>query len=344
VLWVKSLAALARFARTIAPEARRRHVGPMRWLALLAATLAGTAPAADRAADWHLVPGSFEPGRQPDGNSVFLDAPQGLILVDTGRHPAHQEKLLAYARSRGKSIAAIVNTHWHLDHTGGNAEIRAAYPRAQVYASTAVEGALTGFFPASRKSAEEFLASGKASLEQAAEIRRDFAAMDDPASLRATRPVAQSGEMRIAGREVQVNLARFAATEGDVWIYDPGAKLLIAGDLVVGPVPFFDTGCPEGWWEALTALAETPFVTLVPGHGAPMTKPQFLQWRTAFGNLLDCAVTDRDKEACIAGWKRDAAAFIPAGDPRIDGMVGYYLETRLRAPYAERERYCRPLR
>lgn len=316
----------------------------MRWLLpLLAIALAGPAANGAEQGGWHLVPGSFAPGRGPDGNSVFLDAPDGLILVDTGRHPAHQEKLLAYAKALGKPIAAIVNTHWHLDHSGGNAEIRAVYPRAEVYASTAVEGALTGFFPPSRKSAEEFLASGKASPELAAEIKRDFAAMDDVASLKATRPVTRSGEIRIAGRRLQVNLARFAATEGDVWVFDPRSKLLIAGDLVVGPVPFFDTGCPEGWSEALRALAETPFATLIPGHGAPMTKPQFLQWRTAFGNLLDCAVSDREKEACVAGWKRDAAAFIPAGDGRIDSMVGYYLDTRLRAPPAEREKYCRPM-
>jgi glyoxylase-like metal-dependent hydrolase (beta-lactamase superfamily II) len=315
----------------------------MRWLVLLAAALAGTAPAAERP-DWHLVPGSFEPGRGPDGNSVFLDAPAGLILVDTGRHPAHQDKLLAYAKARGRPIAAIVNTHWHLDHSGGNAEIRAAYPGAGLFASMAVDGALTGFFPPSRKAAEEFLASGQASAELEAEIRRDFAAMDDVASLRATRPVTGSGEVRVAGRRLEVNLARFAATEGDVWVYDPDSKLLIAGDLVVGPVPFFDTGCPEGWREALTALAAMPFATLIPGHGAPMTKPQFLQWRTAFGNLLDCSATDRAKAECVAGWKRDAAAFIPAGDRRIDGMVGYYLDTRLRAPQAEREKYCRPLR
>src|SRR3954462_5206881 len=230
-----------------------------RLLALLALMLVGASPAPERG--WHLVPGSFEPGRQPDGNSVFLEAPEGLILVDTGRHPAHQEKLLAYARARGRPIAAIVNTHWHLDHTGRKAEINAAYPRALVYASTAVEGALTGFFPQSRRGAEEYLASGTASAEQAAEMKGDFAAMDDVAALRATRPVTRSGNVRVAGRRLQLNLARFAATEGDVWIYDPKAKLLIAGDLVVGIVPFFDTGCPEGWRKALAELAARPFVT-----------------------------------------------------------------------------------
>ncbi|HYD37466.1 MAG TPA: MBL fold metallo-hydrolase, partial [Allosphingosinicella sp.] len=120
-----------------------------RLLALLILITAVSAPAAspDGGPGWHLVRGSFEPGRGPDGNSVFLDAPEGLILVDTGRHPAHQEKLLAYAKARGRPVAAIVNTHWHLDHSGGNSEIRAAWPGAEVHASNAVDGALTGFFP-----------------------------------------------------------------------------------------------------------------------------------------------------------------------------------------------------
>lgn len=313
-------------------------------LALLTPLIAAAALLTAERQTWHLVPGSFEPGRQPDGNSVFLDAPEGLILIDTGRHPGHQEKLLAYARRRGKPIAAIVNTHWHLDHVGGNSEIRAAYPKAPVHGSTAVEEALIGFFPKSRTSAEAFLASGQASPELTAEIKGDFAAMEDVAALRATRPVARSGKVRVAGRPLRLNLARFAATEGDVWVYDEQAKLLIAGDLVVGPVPFFDTGCPQGWRKALGEIAATPFATLIPGHGAPMSRPQFLQWRTAFDNLLDCADSSQAKEACVAGWKRDAAAFIPAGEGPVESMVGYYLDTRLRASPAEREKYCRSLR
>lgn len=315
-----------------------------RRLALLALMLIAAVPSGDVAKGWHLVPGSFEPGRQPDGNSVFLDAPEGLILVDTGRHPGHQERLLAYARTRGRPIAAIVNTHWHLDHTGGNAEIRAAYPGAAVYGSTAVEGALSGFFPQSRKSAEDYLASGQAGPELRAEIERDFAAMEDVAALRATRPVTRSGKVRVAGRPLRLNLARLAATEGDVWVHDERSKLVVAGDLVVGPVPFFDTGCPEGWRKALDEIAATPFVTLVPGHGEPMTRRQFLQWRRAFDNLLDCAASTRAKSECVAGWTRDAGAFIPAGERRVEGMVGYYLDTRLRAPPEQRDRFCRPLR
>ena len=40
--------------------------------------------------------------------------------------PAVAAPVLAAAKARGWSITAIWNTHWHPDHTGGNAEIKAA--------------------------------------------------------------------------------------------------------------------------------------------------------------------------------------------------------------------------
>ena len=94
-------------------------------LALLLATeLAGQTPIVpalrDLAAGVHLQPGGFEPGRGPDGNTIIFDGPQGLVVVDTGRHSWHSDAILAYARERGRPIAAIVNTHWHLDHSSGN--------------------------------------------------------------------------------------------------------------------------------------------------------------------------------------------------------------------------------
>ncbi|MGH8194868.1 MAG: MBL fold metallo-hydrolase [Woeseiaceae bacterium] len=289
---------------------------------------------------YHVIAGGFAPGRGPDGNSIFFDAPEGLILVDTGRHLEHRETLLAFAKDRGQPIAAIVNTHWHLDHSGGNAEIKAVYPDAPLYTSTAIEGALTGFFERSRVRAAEYLKSGQASAGQQAEIKRDLAAMDDTDSLKPTIPVTESGTMTIAGRSFTVNLAPYAATEGDVWIYEPSEKLVIAGDLVVAMVPFMDTACAEGWRDALDEIAGTPFETLIPGHGDAMSHAQFMTWRGAFNNLLDCAASDSSRDTCIAGWRRDAAEFIPAGETRVDEMVGCYIDTRLRTEPEERLRYC----
>ena len=65
--------------------------------------------------------------------------------------------------------------------------------------------------------------------------------------------------MTIAGRTLDVHVAPFAATEADLWFYDPKTKLAVVGDLVVGIVPFMDTACPDGWAKALDDIAKVPF-------------------------------------------------------------------------------------
>ena len=58
-------------------------------------------------------------------NYVWLahDAASGeTVAVD----PAVAVPVLDAARERGWTITQIWNTHWHPDHTGGNAEIKAA--------------------------------------------------------------------------------------------------------------------------------------------------------------------------------------------------------------------------
>ena len=113
--------------------------------------------------------------------------------------------------------------------------------------------------------------------------------------------------MTIAGREIEVHLAKFAATEGDVWLYDLKARFAIVGDLVVDSVPFMDTACPDGWTHALEEIDRTDFTTLIPGHGPEMTRADSLQWKTAFANFIACGRSSVGKEQCIGGWERDAA-------------------------------------
>jgi glyoxylase-like metal-dependent hydrolase (beta-lactamase superfamily II) len=318
----------------------------LRFSGLLAATvivvLASASAKAPQPA-YHLIPGSVPLDKGPDGNSIFLDAPDGLILVDTGRHPEHAEKLLAYARERDKPIAAIVNTHWHLDHTTGNLDIRQVYPKAQVYATTAIEGALTGFLARGRAQADKRLADPGTPADQKAQLLRGRSRIDNPDTLRPTVPVIKSGTIKIAGRKLDVHVAQFAATEADLWLYLPKERVAIVGDLVVDIIPFMDTACPDGWKKALEEVAATEFVTLIPGHGAPMNRDQFRQWKRAFDQFVDCARSSQIKEACIANWRRDAAPFI--GNEHsgyVIEVARFYLDTRLRSSPEEQQKYCRP--
>jgi glyoxylase-like metal-dependent hydrolase (beta-lactamase superfamily II) len=314
-------------------------------LVIAAATVAAAPKLNEVGPPYHVIPGSVPMDKGPDGNSIFLDAPDGLILVDTGRHPAHAEQLLAYAQEQGRPIAAIVNTHWHLDHTTGNLDIRQVYPKAQVYATTAIEGALTGFLARGRAQSDQRLADPNTPEDQKAQILRGRSRIDNPDTLRPTVPVTQSGTMKIAGRKIDVHVASFAATEADLWLYLPKERIAIVGDLVVDIVPFMDTACPDGWKKALEEVAAIDFVTLIPGHGAAMNRAQFLQWKGAFDRFVDCGRSMQTKEQCVANWKRDVAPFI---DNEHSGYVieaaKYYLDTRLRSSPDEQQKYCGPLK
>ena len=313
-------------------------------VAVLLASAALTASA--KTEPYHFIPGRVPLDWQgPDGNTIILDAPKGLIVVDTGRSPMHAGKILDYAKARERPIAAIVNTHWHLDHNTGNADLRAAYPKAEVYATTAIEGALVGFLGRGREQADKALADPKTPEAQKAQILRGRDRIDNPDKLRPTRPVLKSGKVTIAGRILDLRVAPFAASEADLWIYDAKSRTAIVGDLLVDIVPFMDSACPDGWAKALDEVAKVPFQTLIPGHGAPMNRADFLLWRTAYNNLLTCGRSTTDKKQCAANWQKDAARFID--HPHMEyaaAAAEYYIDTRLRSSPDEQQKFCKPLK
>jgi glyoxylase-like metal-dependent hydrolase (beta-lactamase superfamily II) len=294
---------------------------------------------------YHLIRGAVPLDSGPDGNTVVLDGANGLIVFDTGRHPEHAQKILDYAKGRHRPIAAVINSHWHLDHTTGNWDIRRAYPQVDVYASNALEGALATFLKDSRANTDKMLADPKTPAAVRDQLLRGRGVIDHPERIRPNHVVAKSGRITIAGRALDVHLAKFAATEGDVWLYDPNTRTAIVGDLVVGLVPFMDTACPDGWSKALGEVSKVPFTTLVPGHGVVMSRADFLQWKTAYDNFVECGHSNAARETCIDGWSRDAARFIDAAHRSyVKDAAAYYLDTRLRSSPDEQQKYCKPLR
>lgn len=296
--------------------------------------------------DWQLISGRVPlDWRGPDGNTVVLDAPEGMIVVDTGRHPDHAKAILDYARQRGRPVAAIVNSHWHLDHTTGNLDLRQIFPSADVYATTAVDGALATFLKRGRDQSDKALADPSTGEGQKAQILRGRYRIDHPETLRPTRPVLKTARMKIAGRHLDLHVAPFAASEADIWVYDRKAKLAIVGDLVVDIVPFMDTACPNGWLKALDEVERTPFTVLIPGHGPVMTRDDFLTWKHAFTNFVACGRSNSDKAHCVAGWESDAARFIPESHREyVRGAAAYYIDARLRSSPEEQQKYCKPLK
>ena len=302
---------------------------------------AATATAADLPPGIHLVPGTFTPGAQPDGNSVIIDAPEGLIVVDTGRHATHTQAVLDLAASLGKPIAAVVNTHWHLDHIGGNARVRAAYPAVRIYASNALAAAQTGFLADYRTQLVEMMAGARMDSTALSSLQAEIALIDAGPALLPDVVITTGTARVIAGRSLVVGLAGPAVTAGDVWIQDPATRVLIAGDLVTLPVPFLDTACPQGWQATLDRIARFDFAVLVPGHGAPMPRAEFETYRAAFGNLLERAASDAPAEDCIEGWLADVGPLVPAAEQDFTReLLAYYLGQHLRGNPERTAKFC----
>lgn len=318
----------------------------MRRIVLAIGLLATSCGAADvRAPTYHLISGSVPLNKGPDGNTVILDAPEGLIVVDTGRHPEHAKAILDHAKERGRPVAAIVNTHWHMDHVQGNADILAAFPNARVYGTTAIDGALATFLEDGRKGAEARLIDPKTPKERLPEIHRYLDRMAKPDSVRPTVPVHGTDKVEIGGETLDVHVAPFAVTEADLWLHEPRHRLAIVGDLVVDIVPFMDTACADGWLKALEEIERSDFATLIPGHGPAMSRSDFLEWKQAFKDYVECGRSAAPKDECVTGWERGAARFIPDSHRAyVREAADYYITTRLRSNPEERQRYCKPLK
>jgi glyoxylase-like metal-dependent hydrolase (beta-lactamase superfamily II) len=287
-------------------------------------------PAVEVAPGIHLIRGAVVRGRGPDGNTVILDAPDGLIAVDTGRHTYHSDAILAFARARKRPIAAIVNSHWHLDHASGNRRLKAEFPAARVYTTRAIDRVIApgGFLVRDLERVRGLLDKPDVAELQKDEIRIFLATMDVRDTLKPDVAVEKSAVVPVAGRRLDLRVTDGAVSDADVWIYEADARVAIIGDLVTMPVPFFETACPDRWASSLNDVWATPFTTAVPGHGPPMSRAEFDTYRQAFGEFVACVRSETAAPECAATWT-DGIAPLLGDDPErrkaVTGNASYYV-------------------
>jgi len=67
---------------------------------------------------------------------VIDDANKECAVVDC----AEADKVIAAAKAQGVKLSAVLTTHWHGDHSGGNEDIAAKVPGIKVYGASAEGG------------------------------------------------------------------------------------------------------------------------------------------------------------------------------------------------------------
>jgi cyclase len=240
-------------------------------LQLLAEALAGSLPADDpRLAGVELelqpVAGGVHVLRGAGANVGALCTPEGCLLVDDAFAPL-VPRLLALLRGLpgGGRVRWVVDTHWHLDHAGGNAAL-------------AAEATIVAHASARRR-----LEAWRAGLAAPAAGDGLLPAVTFDGAL----------TLRLGGEEVRLLHLGPGHTDGDVAVHFVRAGVLQLGDLFVTyGLPFVDAasgGSVAGVARTLRRLlSEVPEdARIIPGHGPVSSCADVLAFAAVLEDCLD---------------------------------------------------------
>lgn len=254
-----------------------------------------------------LAPGVFA-RVYPEGrtNAGFIVGEEAVLVVDALMTPGLARGLQEdVKRVCDRPIRYLVNTHYHGDHTFGNA----------AFAPTPIIS--------HQRCREELAERGEASLRRFATMRPELASELEGVSIRLP-DVTFTDSLSVDLGGITAHLAHPgpAHTGGDTFVYVPERRVLFAGDLLFARmVPFMGDGHPQGWVQALERLDPLDADAVVPGHGLMATKTELREQRDLLADL--CAVA---KESLRGGVSEEEAARSPrlqryADLPRAEGVA-----------------------
>jgi cyclase len=206
-----------------------------------------------------------DPGHQDaaGGRIGVLAGPDGIFMVDSQYAQVTDKVVAAIRKISPEPIRFLVNTHLHIDHTGGNANF--VKMGALLFAREDLR--------------EEISRPAPSAAGNAAPAR-------DPARL----PVVTYGmgdpvKLRMDGEIVDLIPVRAAHTGGDTMIRFENADVIMIGDFYRNyGYPFIDTNNGGTLKGALEALEETmkmagPNTRLIPGHGTIIHRTDIVPYR-----------------------------------------------------------------
>jgi glyoxylase-like metal-dependent hydrolase (beta-lactamase superfamily II) len=245
-------------------------------------------------------------GLTVNGNSVFIINDADVIVVDATLTPGTaREELAALRKLTGKPVRYVVNTHWHDDHVLGNQTYRDAFPGADFIAHANTreylpatglanrrmamsEGGYPGFISALKRRLEQNVSvtGGPLDAEERAVISSDIRIaeryMAENPKATVVLPTVTLGERLTLHRGSRVidilHLGR-GHTSGDIVVHLPAEGILIAGDLVIHPIPYVGNpqSHPGDWGETLEKLLALKHTMIVPGHGPVLRDDSYVR-------------------------------------------------------------------
>jgi glyoxylase-like metal-dependent hydrolase (beta-lactamase superfamily II) len=197
----------------------------------------------------------------------------GVLLVDDKFEIDHDNIMAMLKTVTNQPVKYVINTHYHGDHSGGNAKLQAL--DALAVASTQARARMV----AANQSGQPDITVGN------------------------------HAEIYIGGKAVEIHKVGRAHTDGDVVVLFPEHRVLAAGDIFAnGPgtsaqlVDYAGGGSAQNWPNAVADALELEFDTVVPGHGLVSTRADLVAFRdraTRFAATLEQLVSQGKTRAEI---------------------------------------------
>jgi len=222
------------------------------------------------------------PGGLASGNAGFIIGDEGLLVFDTFFTPAAISELIETIESQTKLlIRYAVNSHYHLDHTGGNQILKArgvpiiAHDNVMIWQTTKNKR----FLPAPQEiekrradTAKQLAETPADQKDKRAQLERQLRRLEAMMTITLTNPTITfgSGSMHLMLGKREVILTTLPGhTGGDVIAYVPDANVVFTGDLGWSKtLPNLVDATVKDWIPTLDKiLAEHPMAKFVPGHG-----------------------------------------------------------------------------
>ena len=217
--------------------------------------------------------------------AIFVNS-QDVLVVDAHSKPSAAAALIAQIKKEitAKAVRYLVNTHFHWDHTQGDAAYKSANAKLDIIASDETKQLMTQL---SRNRLKESLDSVPRQIDtiqtrlsktpSAADrayyqdlIRQLQAYQAEMNSYTLELPTitfAKSHVIKDPIGDLHIEFHGRAHTAGDVVVFSPVKRVVAAGDVIIGFLPNIADGYPKPWPATMSSIGELPFDQIIPGHG-----------------------------------------------------------------------------
>jgi cyclase len=238
-------------------------------------------------------------GYVPNGNSVVIVNENDVLVFDTFTRPSTARTVLAEIRRiTDKPVRYVVNSHHHPDHWSGNEVYAQEFPNLEIIATEQARQFMLNIANAwppvfakklrnDQADLDKEVSTGKESDgtvlsaeqrrldEDDVRLEREFVA--EAMKVKRTYPTLTYSDkltLRHGGREFRF-MSMVGDANGTTVLYLPKEKILVTGDVISYPVPYF--GLPISQQaKSLRTLGQFDADVIIPGHGPAWRDTEFL--------------------------------------------------------------------